>query len=83
MVTVPLLPLDQIIDLYPALSQVQPTLAEIGAALQPYQVPTDTVLFAENTACQGFPLVKDAFSAAVHCIGVRLLSLLNSCCSMR
>ena len=57
MVTVPLLPLDQIIDLYPALSQVQPTLAEIGAALQPYQVPTDTVLFAENTACQGFPLV--------------------------
>ena len=43
--------------LYPALAQVQPSLAELGPALAPMQVPTGTVLFSENTPCRGFPLV--------------------------
>ena len=59
MANAPVLPIDQIIDLYPALSQVQPTLAELSATLMPIQVPADTVLFSENAACQGFPLVID------------------------
>jgi len=46
-----------VLALYPALAQVQPTLAELGATLQPYQVPAETVLFSENAACEGFPLV--------------------------
>lgn len=45
--------------LYPALEQVQPTLAELGAAVAPMQVSAGTVLFNENTACQGFPLVLE------------------------
>ena len=40
--------------LYPALIQVQPSLADLGAAVAPV-----TVLFSENTPCQGFPLVLD------------------------
>jgi CRP/FNR family transcriptional regulator len=59
MANAPVLPIDQIIDLYPALAQVQPTLAELSATLMPIQVPADTVLFSENAACQGFPLVID------------------------
>jgi CRP/FNR family transcriptional regulator len=43
--------------LYPALAQVRPSLAELGPALAPLQVPAGTVLFSENTPCQGFPLV--------------------------
>jgi len=43
--------------LYPALAQVQPTLAELHPAVAPLQVPAGTVLFRENTPCQGFPLV--------------------------
>jgi len=43
--------------LYPALSQVNPPLQALGIAAQPIQVPADTVLFDENAACQGFPLV--------------------------
>lgn len=43
--------------LYPALAQVQPTLAELHPAVAPLQVPAGTVLFSENTPCQGFPLV--------------------------
>ncbi len=44
-------------ELYPALAQVQPSLADLGAAVAPMQVPAGTVLFSENTPCQGFPLV--------------------------
>ncbi len=51
------LPIDQILGLYPSLAQVQPALADLGQTLAVYQVPTDTVLFSENAACQGFPLV--------------------------
>jgi len=57
MTSSPVFPIDQVLALYPALAQVQPTLAELGATLQPYQVPAETVLFSENAACQGFPLV--------------------------
>ena len=44
-------------ELYPALAQVQPSLAELHPAVAPMQVPAGTVLFSENTPCQGFPLV--------------------------
>lgn len=44
---------------YPALAQVQPTLAELGAAAEPVTVPAGTVLFDENAPCQGFPMVLD------------------------
>ena len=51
------LPIDQILVLYPSLAQVQLALADLGQTLAVYQVPADTVLFSENAACQGFPLV--------------------------
>lgn len=43
--------------LYPALSGVHPSLAELAPAVAPLTVPAGTVLFSENTPCQGFPLV--------------------------
>lgn len=46
-------------SLYPALAQVQPSLAELHPAVAPMTVPAGTVLFSENTPCQGFPLVLD------------------------
>jgi len=49
----------EVCALYPSLAQVQPGLAELGETLVPMQVPADTVLFSENAACQGFPLVLD------------------------
>ncbi len=45
--------------LYPALAHVVPSLASLGATAAPIQVPADTVLFDENAACQGFPLVLE------------------------
>jgi CRP/FNR family transcriptional regulator len=57
MADIPDLPIEQILSLYPSLAQVQPALAELGQTLSVYQVPADTVLFSENAACQGFPLV--------------------------
>jgi CRP/FNR family transcriptional regulator len=47
------------VELYPALAQVQPSLAELGAVVAPMQVPAGTVLFSEQAACQGFPLVLE------------------------
>ena len=44
-------------ELYPALAQVQPSLVELQPAVTPMQVAAGTVLFSENTPCQGFPLV--------------------------
>ena len=41
-------------DLYPSLAQVQPAP---GSAWVPFDVPANTVLFSENSPCQGFPLV--------------------------
>ena len=43
--------------LYPALVNVRPTLAELSPAVTPLSVPAGTILFSENTPCQGFPLV--------------------------
>lgn len=45
--------------LYPALSQVNPPLAEVSPAIAPMTVAAGTVLFNENAPCQGFPLVLD------------------------
>lgn len=45
--------------LYPALAHVQPSLADLGSACAPMDVPTGTVLFDEAQACPGFPLVID------------------------
>ena len=44
-------------ELYPALAQVQPSLVELQPAVAPMQVAVGSVLFSENTPCQGFPLV--------------------------
>ena len=44
-------------DLYPSLAQVQPAPEAPESGLQPVEVPANTVLFNENTPCQGFPLV--------------------------
>ncbi len=44
-------------DLYPSLGLVQPAPDAADAGLQPFDVPANTVLFSENTPCQGFPLV--------------------------
>jgi CRP/FNR family transcriptional regulator len=45
------------LDLYPALAQVSPTIAELGLAR--LDVPSGSALFTENSPCQGFPLVLD------------------------
>jgi CRP/FNR family transcriptional regulator len=50
-------PMAQLLGLYPSLAQVSPSLQELQSSLAPIAVPTDTVLFSENAACQGFPLV--------------------------
>jgi CRP/FNR family transcriptional regulator, anaerobic regulatory protein len=49
--------LDSLLSLYPALAEVQPSLASTG--ISPMQVPADTVLFEENHPCQGFPMVLE------------------------
>ena len=46
-------------SLYPALAQVSPALRDLGAGVGPTTVPAGTVLFDENTPCQGFPMVLD------------------------
>ena len=55
MTATPMLP----IELYPALAQVQPSLASLGPTVAPMQVPAGTMLFDENAPCRGFPLVLD------------------------
>ena len=47
----------QLTDLYPSLAQVQPAPDAPESGLRPFEVPANTVLFSENTPCQGFPLV--------------------------
>lgn len=44
-------------DLYPSLAHVQPAPDAPASGLLPFDVPINTVLFSENTPCQGFPLV--------------------------
>jgi CRP/FNR family transcriptional regulator, anaerobic regulatory protein len=47
------------LSLYPALAQVTPSLADLGASAAPIAVPAGTVLFDANAPCQGFPLVLE------------------------
>jgi CRP/FNR family transcriptional regulator len=47
------------VSLYPALAQVTPSLAELGASVGPMTAPAGTVLFDANSPCRGFPLVLD------------------------
>lgn len=47
------------LELYPALAQVDPPLSQLSPLLAPQAVPSGTVLFRENMACQGFPLVLE------------------------
>jgi CRP/FNR family transcriptional regulator len=44
-------------NLYPSLAQVQPAADDPTSGLAPFDVPPGTVLFDENAACRGFPLV--------------------------
>jgi CRP/FNR family transcriptional regulator len=44
---------------YPALAHVTPSLRSLGAAVEPVTVASDTILFDDNAACQGFPLVLE------------------------
>lgn len=51
-----------LMTIYPALAEVQPSLASLadaGAAISPMRVPADAVLFEENQPCQGFPMVLE------------------------
>lgn len=84
----------EVYALYPSLARVQPGLAELGAALAPMQVPADTVLFSENAACQGFPLVLegeirvsrhsgDGRSLELYRVGPGELCLVSSACLFR
>ncbi len=45
------------LTLYPALAQVHPALDQLSPAVLPLRVPAARPVFAENAACQGFPLV--------------------------
>jgi CRP/FNR family transcriptional regulator len=54
-----LLARDKLIDLYPALAQVQPPVASLPPECGPFRVDEGTPLFRENQACAGFPLVLD------------------------
>lgn len=80
--------------LYPALAQVHPTLAELGPAVAPMNVPPGTVLFSENAPCQGFPLVLDGEvkvsrssgdgrSLELYRVGPGELCLVSSSCLFR
>ena len=81
-------------SLYPALDQVRPQLAELGAAGVPLQVPAGTVLFEETAPCQGFPLVLegeikvsrssgDGRSLELYRVGAGELCLVSSACLFR
>ena len=62
--------------LYPALAHVVPDLNTLGRAADPITVAAGTVLFNENTACQGFPLVLDGeVKVSRHSLDGRSLEL--------
>lgn len=92
MITTPLA--RDVCALYPSLSQVLPSLAELGDALQAMQVSAGAVLFSENTVCQGFPLVLegeikvsrrsgDGRSLELYRVGPGQLCLVSSACLFR
>ena len=65
-----------LVVLYPALEHVVPSLLALGPAAEPITVAADTVLFSENTACQGFPLVLDGeVKVSRHSLDGRSLEL--------
>ena len=49
----------KVLEIYPALADVTPSLSALGADGTPVDVAAGTVLFTENNPCQGFPLVLD------------------------
>jgi CRP/FNR family transcriptional regulator len=62
--------------LYPALAHVVPDLNALGPMSEPIAVAADTVLFNENTACQGFPLVLEGeVKVSRHALDGRSLEL--------
>jgi CRP/FNR family transcriptional regulator len=62
--------------LYPALAHVVPDLSSLGLAAEPITVAAGTVLFNENTVCQGFPLVLDGeVKVSRHSLDGRSLEL--------
>jgi len=64
------------VALYPALAHVVPGLGALGPAVEPIVVSADTVLFNENTVCQGFPLVLDGeVKVSRHSLDGRSLEL--------
>jgi CRP/FNR family transcriptional regulator len=64
------------VTLYPALAQVVPALGLLGPVAEPVTVAADTVLFSENTACQGFPLVLEGeVKVSRHSLDGRSLEL--------
>jgi CRP/FNR family transcriptional regulator len=64
------------VTLYPALAHVAPSLSALGPAAEPIIVPANTVLFYENTACQGFPLVLEGeVKVSRHSLDGRSLEL--------
>jgi len=80
--------------LYPALAQVSPALAALGAAGQPVTVPAGAVLFSEREPCKGFPLVlqgeirvsrasADGRSLELYRVGPGELCLVSSACLFR
>lgn len=80
--------------LYPALAQVEPGLAALGAGAGPVTVDAGAVLFSENTPCQGFPLVLagevrvsrssgDGRSLELYRVGAGELCLVSSACLFR
>lgn len=50
---------NDLLTAYPALANVVPSLGTLGSAADSLHVAADTVLFDENAACQGFPLVLE------------------------
>ena len=47
------------LELYPALTAVQPALGELGAAARPIEAPVGTVMFDEAAPCRGFPMLLE------------------------
>ncbi len=80
--------------LYPSLTGVQPGLDAPESGMAPFEVPTDTVLFNENTACQGFPVMlsgevkvsrssEDGRSLELYRVVPGELCLVSSACLFR
>jgi CRP/FNR family transcriptional regulator len=80
--------------LYPALADVSPGLAALGAAGQAFTVPAGAVVFSEHQTCKGFPLLlegeirvsrasADGRSLELYRVGPGELCLVSSACLFR